>query len=248
MSDDIRAAVDKARSVGVEQFVHVGCTRVSQPHAVRLAAEHSEIFAAIGIHPHEASTTDAQALADLERLAGEPKVVAIGETGLDYHYNLSAPEQQRSSLAAHVELARRLEMPLVLHIREAHDEALTIVRDAGPRPDAPGMVHCFTAGPAEAEAWLSLGFHLSFSGISTFPKAEEIREAVRLTPDDRILLETDAPYLAPVPMRGTVNQPGNVAFTCQRLAEVRGVDPHTLATQAAQNTRALLAMPEPAQA
>ncbi len=246
MSDDVQAALEHCRAVGVEQVVHVGCSRDSQPHAVELAAAHPEVFAAIGIHPHEAKTTDDEALAELRRLATQPKVVAIGETGLDYHYNLSAPEQQRSSLAAHVHMARELDMPLVLHIREAHREALDIVRDAGPRATAPGMIHCFTAGPTEAEAWLALGFHLSFSGISTFPKAEEIRDAVKLTPDDRILLETDAPYLAPVPMRGTKNLPANVAFTCQRLAEVRGVDPRVLARQAADNTRALLDMPEPA--
>ncbi|MEX1366342.1 MAG: TatD family hydrolase, partial [Nannocystaceae bacterium] len=140
----------------------------------------------------------------------------------------------------------RLDMPLVLHIREAHDEALAIVQQTGPRAVRPGMVHCFTAGPREAEAWLALGFHISFSGIATFPKAEEIREAVKLVPDDRIMLETDAPYLAPVPMRGTKNVPANVAFTCSRLAEVRGQDPAVLAGLATANTRALLAIPAPA--
>src|SRR5690606_35492314 len=180
--------------------------------------------------------------------------------GLDYHYDLSDPPQQRESLRAHVALARRLDMPLVLHVREAsdaagvrhggavkgaHEEALAIVAQEGPRERDPGMVHCFTAGPKEAEAWLALGFHLSFSGIATFPKAEEIREAVRLTPDDRILLETDAPYLSPAPVRGIRNQPAHVAFTCARLAEARGQDPHVLARQAAANTRALLQMPEP---
>lgn len=243
MVDDVAGTLAAARRAGVEQVVHVGCTRSSQPRAVELAQAHPSVFAVVGIHPHEAKTTNDEALGDIERRAGDPKVVAIGETGLDYHYNLSTPEQQRASMTAHVDLARRLDMPVVLHVREAHDEALAIVQQTGPRERHPGMVHCFTGGPREAEAWLSLGFHVSFSGIATFPKTEAIREAVRLVPDDRIMLETDAPYLAPVPMRGTKNNPANVAFTCVRLAEVRGTTPQQLAARATANTRALLGMP-----
>jgi TatD DNase family protein len=245
MADDIAATLAAARAVGVEQLLHVGCTRESQLRALALIDAHPEVFAAIGIHPHEAKTTDDTALAELRARAAHPKVLAIGETGLDYHYNLSTPDEQRASLRAHVALARELELPLVLHIREAHDEALSIVAEVGPREHAPGMVHCFTGGPKQAEAWLRLGFHISYSGIATFPTAEEIREAVRLTPGDRILLETDAPYLAPVPVRGGKNQPANVAFTCARLAETRDEDPHVLARAAATNTRMLLRMPAP---
>jgi TatD DNase family protein len=243
MSDDVEATLAAARAIGVEQVLHVGCTRDSQLRALALVDAHATVFAALGIHPHEAKTTDETALVELEQRAAHPKVLAIGETGLDYHYNLSTPQEQRTSLAAHVALARKLDMPLVLHIREAHDEALAIVQEVGPRAHDPGMVHCFTAGPREAEAWLALGFHISFSGIATFPTAAEIREAVRLVPAERILLETDAPYLAPVPVRGAKNEPANVAFTCARLAEVRGQTPQALALQAAANTRALLRMP-----
>ncbi len=243
MADDVAATLAAARAIGVEQVLHVGCSRESQPRALALVDAHATVFTAIGIHPHEAKTTDATALAELEARLAHPKALAVGETGLDYHYNLSTPAEQRASLEAHVALARRLGLPIVLHIREAHDEALAIVQAVGPRERDPGMVHCFTAGPREAEAWLALGFHISFSGIATFTTAEEIREAVRIVPDDRILLETDAPYLAPVPMRGAKNEPANVAFTCMRLAEVRGVAPPALASQAATNTRALLAMP-----
>lgn len=248
MADDVAGTLAAAHRAGVVQVVHVGCTRTSQPRALELAQAHAPVFAVVGIHPHEAKTTDAEALQHIEQRAGHPKVVAIGETGLDYHYNLSTPQQQRASMAAHVMLARRLDMPLVLHIREAHDEALAIVEQVGPRERLPGMVHCFTGGPREAQAWLALGFHVSFSGIATFPKTEAIREAVRLVPDDRIMLETDAPYLAPVPVRGTKNSPANVAFTCVRLAEVRGQAPQDLAVQASANTRVLLGLPEPAEA
>jgi TatD DNase family protein len=243
MADDVAATLAAARAVGVEQVLHVGCTRQSQPRALALVDAHPEVFAALGIHPHEAKTTDDAALAELRARAAHPKVLAIGETGLDYHYNLSTPEEQRASLRAHVALARALELPLVLHIREAHDEALAIVQEVGPRPQAPGMVHCFTGGPRQAEAWLALGFHISYSGIATFPNAAPIREAVQLTPADRILLETDAPYLSPVPVRGTKNEPAHVAFTCACLAQIRGEDPQALARQAAANTRALLRMP-----
>lgn len=245
MADDVEATLAAARAVGVEQVLHVGCSRESQPRALALVDAHATVFAALGIHPHDAKTTDATALMELEQRLAHPKALAVGETGLDYHYNLSTPAQQRASMEAHVALARRLELPLVLHIREAHDEALAIVRATGPRERDPGMVHCFTAGPREAEAWLALGFHISFSGIATFPTATEIRQAVQMVPDDRILLETDAPYLAPVPVRGAKNEPGNVAFTCTRLAEVRGLSPSALASQAAANTRALLRMPAP---
>lgn len=243
MADDVAATLAAARAAGVEQVLHVGCTRDSQLRALALIDAHAEVFASLGIHPHDAKTTDDVALAELRARAAHPKVLAIGETGLDYHYNLSTPDEQRASLRAHVALARALDLPLVLHIREAHDEALAIVQEVGPREQGPGMVHCFTGGPKEAEAWLRLGFHISYSGIATFPNAEPIREAVRLTPADRILLETDAPYLAPVPVRGHKNEPANVAFTCARLAETRGEDPHALARQAAANARALLAMP-----
>jgi len=246
MVDDIEASLAASREAGVVQFVHVGCSKNSHAAAVALADAHESIFAAVGIHPHEASTTCPQTMADLEKLAAHPRVVAIGETGLDYHYDLSPRDQQRESMRSHMELARRLEMPVVLHIRDAHQDALEIARDAPGRAEQPGMIHCFTAGPDEARAWLALGYHLSFSGIATFPKCDAIREAVALCPDDRILLETDAPYLSPTPVRGRKNQPAHVAFTCVHLAGVRGQAPEELAAHAAGNTRNLLGMPTPA--
>lgn len=245
MSDDLAAVFEAGAEAGVVQYVHVGCSPASIDRAVTLAQTHAQVFAAIGVHPHEAKHTDDALLDHVRELAADPAVVAIGETGLDYHYDLSPRDDQRRSLAEHVELARGLDMPLVLHIRDAHEEALEIVAEAKPRADLPGMIHCFTAGPDEARAWLDLGFHISYSGISTFKKATEIREAVALTPADRILVETDAPYLAPEPMRGRKNIPANVAFTCARLADVRGVQPEVLAQQAAQNTRNLLRIPDP---
>lgn len=246
MSEDTAATLAAGNAAGVVQFVHVGCSKESHASAVALAQAHPEVFAVVGIHPHEASSTDAETLADLEAMTQSPRVVAIGETGLDYFYDRSSREEQRRSMREHLTLSRRLNLPVVLHIRDAHQEALQIARETPGRDTMPGMVHCFTAGPTEAKAWLDLGYHLSFSGIATFPKCDEIRDAVRMCPSDRILLETDAPYLSPVPVRGRGNQPANVAFTCVRLAAVREQTPAKLATLAADNTRALLALPPPA--
>lgn len=245
MSPDLQACFDAGTAAGVVQYVHVGCSPESIARAVELADTHAQVFAAIGVHPHEAKHTDAALLGRLRKHSKNPNVLAIGETGLDYHYDLSPRDDQRRSLSEHIELARDLDMPVVLHIREAHEEALALVAEAGPRTQMPGMVHCFTAGPDEARAWLDLGFHISYSGVSTFKKSAEIRAAVALTPEDRILVETDAPYLAPIPVRGGKNVPANVAFTCARLAEVRGVRAADLAQQAARNTRELLSMPVP---
>jgi TatD DNase family protein len=244
MSDDVEATLQAARRAGVVQLVHVGCSRGSLARAVDLARRHTEVFAAIGIHPHEASTVDEDTLDTIAALAEEPKVVAIGETGLDYHYDRSPRERQLAELARHVALARKLDMPLVLHVRDAHDDAMAVVAQEGPRNERPGMVHCFTGGPDEARGWLRLGFHLSFSGIATFRRSEAIREAAQLCPADRILLETDAPYLAPEPVRGRKNAPANVAFTCARLAAARNETPQTLAHQSARNTRILLGLPD----
>jgi TatD DNase family protein len=245
MIDDLSATLAAGADAGVVQYLHVGCALASLHRAVEIAQAHDPVFASVGIHPHDAKDTSAEVLAMLTALAGRPKVLAIGETGLDYYYDHSPREQQRRSFAEHVELARTLDMPLVLHIRDAHEEALAIVAEAGPRTELPGMVHCFTAGPAEARAWLDLGFHISFSGIATFKKATDIRDAAKLTPPERILLETDAPYLSPEPVRGRRNQPSHVAFTCARLAAHRGEAPEALALAAARNTRELLRMPDP---
>jgi TatD DNase family protein len=225
-------------------MIHIGCSRGSAARAVSLVAPYAHVFAAVGIHPHEASTADAAAMAEIAALARDPKVVGVGETGLDYHYNRSPPEAQKRAMAEHRELARELGKPLVLHIRDAHADALAIVDAADPLPRR-GVVHCFTGTPAEAEQWLARGYWLSFSGISTFPQAQELREAVKQCPADRILLETDAPYLAPVPIRGRKNEPANVAYTCAHLAGVRQEDPAALALAAGRNARACFGLPAP---
>lgn len=245
MSDDVEAALERAAAAGVEQVVHIGCSLERMQPAVDLAQAHPQVFASVGIHPHDARFCDEAALARVRELAAHPRVVALGETGLDYFYDSSPREQQREAFGRHAALARELSMPLVLHIRDAHDEAWEVLSASPARADAPGMVHCFTGGPDEARRWLDLGWTLSFSGIATFSKAEPIREAARLCPSDRIHVETDAPFLAPVPVRGRKNEPANVAFTCARLAELRGERPEELAEATSRNTRRLFGIPAP---
>jgi TatD DNase family protein len=242
MSDDLLATLARARAAGVEQLVHIGCSPTSMARAVELASEHEQVFASVGIHPHDARLLDDALLEQIEQLArSSAKVVAIGETGLDYHYDFSPREAQLGAFAQQIELARRLDMPLVLHIRDAHADAWAVLDEHPPRAN-PGVVHCFTGNRAEAERWLELGWHVSFSGIATFKTATELREAVLIVPRDRILLETDAPYLSPEPLRGRKNEPANVAFTCVALASLRGEEPSALAHAAAANTRALFGM------
>jgi TatD DNase family protein len=241
MADDLEATLARAAAAGVERCVHIGCSPDSMAPAVALAHADPRVFASVGIHPHEARHLDDALLAQIEQLAGDERVVAVGETGLDYHYDFSPRADQLRAFASQIELAKRLDMPLVLHIRDAHADAWDVLAEHPPR-DNPGVVHCFTGTPDEAARWLELGWHISFSGIATFKKAAGLREAAAACPADRIMLETDAPYLAPEPLRGRKNEPANVAFTCAALAEVRGEAPEQLAAIAASNTRALLGL------
>jgi TatD DNase family protein len=203
------------------------------------------VFTSLGIHPHDAVDYDDAIEARIRELARHGKVVAIGETGLDYFYDRSPREVQREAFAKQITMARELDLPAVLHIRDAHADAWDVL-DAIAVRDNPGIVHCFTGGPDDARAWLDRGWHISFSGIATFGNAAPIREAAKLCPDDRILVETDAPFLAPVPMRGRKNEPAFVAYTCAALAELRAVAPAQLGAIASRNTRRLLGLPVPA--
>ncbi len=227
--DAARALVEAARAAGVERFVDVGCDVAQSREAAARAAAIAGVSASVGIHPHDARTayrTDAAGepvgppdLAPIEALLGRPGVVAVGEAGLDYHYDHSPRPQQREVFAAHIRVAHRHDLPLVIHTREAWADTFAILDDEGvPRR---AVLHCFTGGPHEAEAALARGLHLSFSGIVTFPSAPEVREAARLCPDDRFMVETDAPYLAPVPFRGQKNRPELVTHVGAAVAEAR---------------------------
>ncbi len=208
--------VDEARAAGVSRLVNVGTSLAASRDAVDVAARSPHVWATVGVHPHDAS----DGLDGIEELLAAPRVVAVGECGLDYHYLHSPAEAQREVFAAQIQLAHHHDLPLVIHTREAWDETFDIL--AAERPPERLVFHCFTGGPTEARRCLDVGGSLSFSGIVSFPSAGELREAARLCPADRMLVETDSPYLAPVPHRGRANRPALVAVVGAALAEARG--------------------------
>ena len=217
---DLDVVIDRARAAGVERMLAIGTGGPPDLEvAIRLADAHDGFYATVGVHPHDAAKAAADTIDRLRTLAAHPKVLAIGEIGLDYHYDFSPREVQIEVFRAQLRLAAETGKPVVIHTREAWEDTLRILDE---NPPAALIMHCFTGGPDEARQCLDRGFYLSFGGVLTFPKAENVREAARITPDDRLLVETDAPYLAPVPHRGKRNEPAFVVDTVRRLAAVRG--------------------------
>jgi TatD DNase family protein len=222
--DELLAA---AREAGVHRILTVGLGEDSNPEAVRAANRNDDVFAAVGRHPNSANGFDAAAAAAIEELAVRPEVAAIGETGLDFYRDRSEPDEQRRAFSAQIAIAKSTDKPIVIHLRDK-DGAEDAVGEAFDTLDREGggisvILHCFSAAPAWAERAAERGWYCSFAGNLTYPSAEPLREAAALVPDDRLLVETDSPFLAPQPMRGKPNQPANVVATAERLAEVRGV-------------------------
>jgi TatD DNase family protein len=230
--DDVIAA---ARAAGVTTMINVGCDAATTEQAIAVAASHDDIFATAGLHPHEAKHGVETILAFVD----DPNIVAIGECGLDYFYDHSPRAEQREAFAAQIQLAHQYSLPLVIHTRDAWTETFDIL-DATGVPERT-IFHCFTGGPDEARQCLGRGAYLSFSGIVTFKTATDLHEAARLCPIDRILAETDSPYLAPVPHRGKPNQPAFVTHVVQALADLRGAALEEV--RAATVTNACLAFP-----
>jgi TatD DNase family protein len=195
----------------------------------------------IGVHPHDAAQVPAEDWATLERLAAQPSVCAIGETGLDYHYMHSPVEAQRAGFERQLQLAAALKKPVTIHLRDADEDALVILETSGIARGPGAVVHCFTGGPAIAERYLALGLLLSFSGIVTFNNATALQEAARLTPLDRLLIETDSPFLAPIPHRGKRNEPAFVGLVATRIAELKGISAEEVGAAALRNTERLFA-------
>lgn len=218
------AALQRAREAGVVGFVAIGVgpDLSAAKNAIDVAARRDDTWAVVGIHPHDATSGDESTLAELEALARSPHVVAVGEIGLDYHYMHSPREEQDRVFRACVRLARRLKKPIVIHTREAPDDTLRILEEEGAN-DVGGVIHCFSEDRPFAARALDLGFDLSFSGIVTFKSARAVQDVAAWAPADRILVETDSPYLAPIPLRGKTNEPSYVVHTARRVAELRGV-------------------------
>jgi TatD DNase family protein len=232
-ADDLDAVIERAQAAGVERMLAIGTGAPPDLQvAIRLADAYPCFYATVGVHPHDASKAEADTTDRLRTLAAHPKVLAIGEIGLDYHYDFSPREVQAEVFRAQLRLAKETGKPVVIHTREAWQDTLRILDED---PPAALIMHCFTGGPEEARECIERGFYLSFGGVLTFPKAENVREAARITPDDRLLVETDAPYLAPVPHRGKRNEPAFVADTVRRLAEVRGKSAEEVASLTTQN-------------
>ena len=212
------------------------CTRVRRFDQVRAVAEaYDDVFCSVGTHPHNAHEELDVTADELARLAAHPKVVAIGEAGLDYFYDKSPREAQAAGLRTHIAAARATGLPLVIHARDADADMAAILEDEAKKGAYPAVLHCFSSGRALAEAGIALGHYVSFSGMLTFRNAEALREIARDLPADRILVETDAPFLAPIPYRGKRNEPAYVAHTAAVLAEARGVGPDEIAATTTEN-------------
>jgi TatD DNase family protein len=236
LRDDAGAIIERARIAGVTTIVSVGAIGPIETDqlTVELAERNHEVYAAVGVHPHDASACNDARMMALRELAASSKVVAIGESGLDFHYMHSPQDAQEHSLRRHLALAAELGKPVVIHCRDAEQRLAAIVRETG-MPPRGGVIHCFTGNAASAQEFVALGFYISFSGILTFRNAAQVREAARQVPAERVMMETDAPYLAPEPHRGQRNEPAYVLRTLEVLAQVRGVEIAALAQATTEN-------------
>lgn len=222
--EDLPAVVARAREAGIERMVTI-CTRVEKFEQVRAVAERFDgIYCSVGTHPHNAHEELHVTADDLVRLADHPKTVAIGEAGLDYFYRKDHAAEQTIGLRTHIEAARRTGLPLIIHSRDADDDMAAILEEESERGAFPMVLHCFSSGRELMERGIALGAYVSFSGILTFKRSDELRAIAADVPNDRLLVETDAPYLAPQPWRGKRNEPAYVSHTCEVLATVKNVE------------------------
>lgn len=230
--DDV---VARAGAAGVGTMVSIS-THLSKFEGVKAVAERFDnVWCSVGVHPHQAGEEGVDSPDRLVELAQHPRVVGIGESGLDYYYDNSPRDRQQISFRAHIEAARETGLPLIVHARDADEDAADIMRDEMEKGAYTAVMHCFSSGRGLAEAALEMGMYISFSGILTFKNAQELRDIARDVPEDRILVETDSPFLAPIPNRGKRNEPSFVAHTAEVLAEVRGMDRNALETATTDN-------------
>jgi len=242
-ADEIEPMVQRARAAGVENILHIasGEGLTSMEGALDVVARFPEVFAAVGVHPHDAKLVDAKVLDRIRELAAHPKVLAIGEVGLDFYYNHSSREEQFAALRAFVGVAKECGKPLIIHDRDSHDELLQILKEEGAR-EVGGVFHCFSGDYEFGQRVLDENFHVSFTGIVTFKKAEITQEAARRLPLDKMLIETDSPFLTPMPHRGKRNEPAYVAFVAQKIAELKGLSVEEVASATTANAKRLFKM------
>jgi len=233
---DLDGVIERAAAAGVTRMLSIG-TGDGPPGidcALRVAERYEPVYASVGVHPHDAAKVTARTFDELRALARHPKVIAFGEIGLDYHYDFSPREVQREVFVEQLKLARELKLPVIIHTREAWEDTMEVL---GP---GTGILHCFTGNAVEAQQALDLGYHLAFGGVITFKTSEAVREAARITPDDRLLIETDAPYLAPIPYRGKRNEPAFMIESARKLAELRGTTVERIAELTSANFERLV--------
>ncbi len=234
--DEDRAEVlARAREAGVGLMLAISTTLTRAPTIIKMAEAHDDMFCTIGIHPHEAETHPATTSDALIAMTQHPKVVGIGETGLDYFRENSPRQAQQDNFRKHIAAARSTGLPLIVHTRDADEDTCAILEEEMRAGAFPGLIHCFTAGADLAQRVLDIGFYISVSGIATFKNATAVRDVLRDVPLNRLLVETDAPFLAPVPHRGARNEPAFVAHTAAALAELKGVSAQDLATATTDN-------------
>ena len=238
---DRAEVVNRALEAGVELMLSIG-SGDGPPDleaGIRMAEAFPPVWATVGVHPHDAAQAEEGTFPQLRALLEHPKVVGLGEMGLDYHYDHSPREVQRRVFREQIEVAKAARVPIIIHTREAWEDTFAILEEAWAPAGLPGIMHCFSGGPEEARRCLAMGFYLSFAGVVTFPKSAAIQEAARMAPPDRILVETDAPYLAPAPHRGKRNEPAYVAETARFVARLRGVGFEELSAETGANFRRL---------
>lgn len=234
-SDDLDLVIGRARAAGVTGLLTIS-DRLSSTQAIRRIADaHDDVWRSVGVHPHHAKDEPDLTPETLIRLTEDPKVIGVGECGLDFHYEYSPRDVQENVFRVHIAAARETGLPLIIHMRDADEAMLGMLEDeCGKGPFTP-LLHCYTGGPALAAGVLAMGGYISFAGIITFKNADDIRAIAKSAPGDRIVVETDCPYLAPVPMRGRRNEPAFVVHVAAKLAEVRGVDAGEIAKATSDN-------------
>lgn len=223
MMEDMSGVMDRAKEAGVETMLAINARLSEYDEVIALADRYDHVFATVGSHPHEAEKEPGITAEELVEKSRHPKVIGIGETGLDFFYEYAPRDLQEANFRAHIAAARHTGLPLIVHARDADDLTIEVMRDEMEKGGYPAVIHCFTATQALADATLDMGCYISISGIVTFKSAKELQETVKTIPLDRLLIETDAPYLAPVPKRGKPNEPAYVKYTAEFLAELLGV-------------------------